>query len=462
MALINLYKVTKTLTDLLTQNIIQNIDPSLAGLLNVTAIPPEPDKMENPSNTLNLYLYHVAEDPYYKNALGSGSDVPNVATAPMALSLFYILTAHHETASTFDAEPQQKLMGYALKTFHDFPVITDRTRINSTLILDPDLRGRDNSLQVILRPVSPEDAVAFWSTEETRTARLSAYYEIRVVMLEPEEPKTMPGIVLNLGAFLIQLGSPHLECSQNLVSFLLPESTGITDMQRIEATPARVSTDVGDPSSPNNRLLLGGANLAIGKSRSLVLKNALWARQGFEAVVIDPDLNPAWPLAFRSDRIELDIAPSLALDPSTTLTVFPGVYTAAVRVVKDEKVILNQLKQISDTSNEAAFFVAPRITGHTPPDADKRITVEIEPTFDLTHGAGTDQELEIRIVMAGRTYERRNFDPAPSVPADNDGRFEVSPSSVTLQAFDVVPGDYPFRLIVNGAESAPFWIELGP
>jgi len=47
-------------------------------------------------------------------------------------------------------------------------------------------------------------------------------------------------------------------------------------------------------------------------------------------------------------------------------------------------------------------------------------------------------------------------------PANNDGRFEVAAHSVTFQAFDVSPGDHPFRLIVNGAESAPFWIELSP
>src|SRR5918999_5625249 len=271
MALRNLYKVTKTLTDLLKQNITKNIDTSLDGQLTVTAVPP--DKVEDPSNTLSLHLYHVAEDPYYKNALGPGSDVPNVAKAPMALSLFYILTAHHELDLAFDAEAQQKLMGYALKTFHDFPVITDQTRVNGTGILDEDLRGKDNSLQVILRSVSAEDALAFWNSEQTRTARLSAYYEVRVVMLEPEEPKTMPGIVLNLGTFLIQLGSPHLDCSQSVVSFLLPASTGITEPQRIEATPARVSTDAGDPSSPNNRLHLRGTNLALGKSRRLDRKS---------------------------------------------------------------------------------------------------------------------------------------------------------------------------------------------
>jgi hypothetical protein len=340
--------------------------------------------------------------------------------------------------------------------------------IDGTPILDPDLRGKDNTLQVILRPVPPEDAIAFWSSEDQRTARLSAYYEVRVVLLEPEKPKTMPGIVLNLGTFLVQLGAPHFDRSQSVVSFSLPASTGIADPQRIEATPARVSTDVGDPSSPNNRLILRGTHLAIGKSRSLVLKNALWAKQGFDTVVIDPALNPAWKIGFRSDRIELEIDKTLKVGAITDLVVFPGVYTASLRVIKDAKVILNQLKQISDMSNEVAFIVAPRIKSHTlpdpllPPGLNKRITVEIEPTFDLTHGAGTSQELEVRIVMAGRTYERKDFDPSPPDPADNDGRFEVSADSVTLQAFDAFPGDHPFRLIVNGAESAPIWIELSP
>ena len=55
----------------------------------------------------------------------------------MALRLYYILTVHHDTGddSVFDPLTQQKLMGFALKTFHDFPVITDRTRINGTDVL---------------------------------------------------------------------------------------------------------------------------------------------------------------------------------------------------------------------------------------------------------------------------------------------------------------------------------------
>jgi hypothetical protein len=268
MALINLYKVTKTLTELLKVNVIANIDSALAGTLQVTAVPPE--KVDNVTNQLNLFLYHIAEDAYYKNALGPGSDVPNVAKTPMALNLFYILTVHHEGGGDpdLDMEEQQKLMGYALKTFHDFPVITDQTEIDGTRILDETLQGKQNSLEVILRPVSPEDAIAFWSSEEARTVRLSAYYEVRVVMLEPEPPKTMPGIVLNLGTYLVQLGTPQLTSSQSLVQFQLPAQNGGL-IQQVTATPARVTLDSSNPLSRSSqsfrikRHQSGGRDIAI-------------------------------------------------------------------------------------------------------------------------------------------------------------------------------------------------------
>ena len=461
MALLDLSKVTRTLEALLRQNIAR---PEVGGLtVNVTPLPPE-SVAGSAQNTLSLHLYHVAAEPYYTNAPGPGRDVPDVATNPLALCLYYILTAHHRsTDEELDPFTQQNLIGLAMKTMHDFPVLTDRTRIDGspTPVLDPDLIGRDNHLQIVLRPVSPEDALSFWSSEEQRTARLSAYYEVRVVMLEAERPRTMPGTVFGLGAFLVQIGSPSIDCSRSVVSFPLPATTGASEPQRIEATPARVSTDPGDPAAPNNRLALLGTHLASGSSRTLVWRNALWARQGFESAAIDPGLNPAWGLEFRSDRVQVDLAPELAVDPATTLTVFPGLYSCSLRVVKDEQVVLGRLKQVVDSSNEVGFFVAPRIAGHGPPGPDGRITVDLEPTFDLTHGLGTDEELEVQLVVVGRVYER-GFLPSPPSPSDNDGRFEIAAHSVTLQPlFGVAAaGDHPLRLVVNGAESQPFWVEI--
>ncbi|MGH8563237.1 MAG: DUF4255 domain-containing protein [Gammaproteobacteria bacterium] len=472
MALINLYKVTKTLTDLLTQNITQNIDPSLTGLLSVTAIPP--DKVENPSNTLSLHLYHVAEDPHYKNVLGRGNDVPNVARAPMALSLFYILTAHHETDSTFDAETQQKLMGYALKTFHDFPVITDQTKIDGSLILDADLRGRDNTLQTIMRTISPEDALAFWNSEQQKNARLSAYYEVRVVMLEPEKPKTTPGIVLSLGTFLVQIGTPYLDRSQSLVQFKIPQKNGGT-VQRVEATPARVTLDRSATApEAHNRLLLLGTNLTIGKSRSLFFKH--WAKLPppdgpvEQTVVVDLAQNPDWKVEFQTDRVAVKLASTLRhVKPDGTtvdLPVLPGFYSVFIRSVKDEKVINNELKQISVSSNEIGFAVAPRvlppISGHHVADGNGNIQIDLGSEFDpLDPNLPEDA---IQVIVDGEVYTDAGVDPPPSAK-----EFFVTNAPSNLirikPHFPVAVTEleaHPFRLIVNGAESAPFWIELSP
>jgi hypothetical protein len=471
MALLNLYKVTKTLTDLLKENITRNIDTSLPSTFDVTAIPPE--QVENAENRLNFFLYHIAEDAYYKNALGPGSDVPNVAKTPMALNLFYILTAHHEGAeeAQFDAETQQKLMGYGLKTFHDFPVITDQTQIDGTQVLDAELRGKDNSLEVILRPVSAEDSVAFWGSEDTRTVRLSAYYEVRVVLLEPELPQTMPGIVLNLGMYLVQVGSPHLAGSQSLIRFQLPTRNGGA-VQQVEASPARVTLDNSpNPPEAHNRFQLLGTNLTVGKSRSLVLKNGIWAKLPppngpIEQTVINLVQNPDWQVGFITDRVEVKLAPTLthvkADGTTVNLSVLPGFYSVFVRSVLEEKVISNDLKQIVATSNEIGFAVAPRIVGHTAPDANGNIQIALGGEFDpLNPNLPVDA---IQVVVAGEVYEPVLADP----PANSREFFVTNTPSDLIRIkppFPVVVSEqiaYPFRLIVNGAESAPFWIELNP
>jgi hypothetical protein len=463
----NLFKVTKTLADLLSQNITQNIDKNLSGLLTVTAIPPE--NVENPSNTLSLFLYHVGEDPYYKNAPGPGNDVPNVAKSPMALSLFYILTAHHEIEKNFDAETQQKLMGYALKTFHDFPVVTRRTQVNGVQLLDSDF-GSD-TIQIILRTVTPEESLAFWKSEDKRTARLSAYYEVRVIMLEPEPPKTVPGIVLNLGSFLLQLGSPNLERSQSVVRFKIPEKNGGA-IQEIQATPAQVVVDnSATPPSAHNHFLLLGTNLNAGKSRSLILKNSIWANLSSlagppEDIVIDLAVNPEWSLEFRPDRVTVKVASTLRdiKSDGTTLDLplLPGFYTASERVIVAEKVINNELKRIVQSSPEVSFAVAPRIEGHDPPDGAGNIQINIGPEFDVLDTNFSDDAIQVSV--DGEVYSRVDTDP----PANVKEFFVANSPSNLIRIrphFPVVvtqPEAHALGIVINGAQSAPFWIEVNP
>ena len=463
MPLFDLSHVTTSLADALRLNVLR-LEPTLAGLV-VSTLPPE--RVSGEMNTINLYLYHVAEDPHYRNLVGNLSDARPVQTKPMSLILYYILTTHHEVNSTFDTVIEQRLMGYALKTLHDYAVIDDDTEISGTQVLHTDLRGRDNRLEVALRPVTPEDSIAFWSTEDRQTARLSAYYEVRYVLLEPDPPQRLPGVVLSLGTFIVDIASPQLAGSRSEVTFTLPAQAGGGE-QTIVASPARV----GPPGPPNgNRLTLLGTNLAIGQARRLYLRNARWRERvpELERVLVDPDLpqNAAagWTIAEASDRIEVTLGTQLSVavpaGPAIVLPVEPGIYHARVEVVKELRVIQGQLKEITDTSNETSFAVTPRVVGAAvvDPVPPQGIRLDLDPSVDLTP-AGAPGPLEIIVVVDGESYAR--FDPTVTGATFDIGEFEPANDTLVFRArFDpTVPGTHPFRVIVEGAESQPFWIEL--
>ncbi|MGH8472918.1 MAG: hypothetical protein ACREVJ_10790 [Gammaproteobacteria bacterium] len=70
----------------------------------------------------------------------------------------------------------------------------------------------------------------------------------------------------------------------------------------------------------------------------------------------------------------------------------------------------------------------------------------------------------IQVIVDGEVYTRVDFDP----PANAKEFFVTNAPSNVIRIephFPVAVTEleaHPFRLIVNGAESAPFWIELSP
>ena len=83
MPLDDLSDVTRSLVRLLRLNIrrLEGIAPGDPTTITVTPEPPEAIG-ESAQNLLSLHCYHVAEDAYYKNLPGPGSDPPNVAKNP--------------------------------------------------------------------------------------------------------------------------------------------------------------------------------------------------------------------------------------------------------------------------------------------------------------------------------------------------------------------------------------------
>jgi hypothetical protein len=396
---------------------------------------------------------------------GPGNDARNIARAPMALALFYILTAHHEQNPDIDALTQQRLMGLALKTMHDYPIVVDRLMIDAGAgagaqpVLDPALQGNDNPLQIILRPLTPEDTLAFWSTDDQQTARLSAYYEVRVVMLAPEAPERFPGVVLSIGEYVRALGAAALAGSRSTVHFTVPAAIG-GGAQAVTVEPARVQLDPGS-APPHDAVTLLGSKLTSGIEQRLVLRNAAWSRliAPVNRVELDPAMNPGWEINLAADRIEFRAQPNLAfLDGGVPriIDVLPGIYSASVRTVIGDRVFAGERMTSGVESNQVPFAIGPRIAGHGPPDpVTRRIRIDIVAAFDLSLPSIT-----VELVVQGDAYV--HLAAFTGNPAIDDGAFVVDAAGLVLQPLfnPLAPGFHAVRLMANGAEAQPFWIEI--
>src|SRR5207253_6110486 len=115
--------------------------------------------------------------------------------------------------------------GQAMKTFHDHATINDNTAIIEVpntphpVLVE---RDRNNALSIVLRKIEPEQSLAIWTTGERQFARLAAYYTVGLVLLDPDPPRRMPGIVLSLGAVVTPLGHVRLNTSRSQLAFALP------------------------------------------------------------------------------------------------------------------------------------------------------------------------------------------------------------------------------------------------
>jgi Pvc16 N-terminal domain len=467
MATGNLFLVTQTLTRLLDLNVRALL--TRAGLpttLNVSAMPPE--RVGSEANTLNLHLYHVVEDAHYRNDPPLGSGGTPVARQPLGLSLYYILTAHHQINDVFDAQTQQMLFGLAMKTMHDHPRLTEYLAIAPGIgptetVMPSGLIGRDNQFDVALRPLTPEESMSFWHADDSATTRLSAYYEVRPVFIEPEPVTGISGIVFDLGLFVSAGAAPRIDHAAGLLQFTPPVATGLP-LQLIETRPARATLAPGLPEGPVNRITLGGSALAgdgsAGSAR-IVLRSQSWRAlvPPVRAARVDPALNPLWAVSFNERRAVFDMQGTLNMQPDggpvISLETTPGLYAVSIETIRTQETANGTVRTSVSESNQIAFSLGARILLADPPDGAGRIAIHVVNLFDMLSA-----DLDVQLAVDGIIYpEVAAF---TGVPANDRGHFRRIAGAVQLHplASAVTPGAHPVRLVVNGAESQPFWIIL--
>jgi hypothetical protein len=446
MALTNLSQVTSTLITLLGERV-----SALYGS-SVEVVPQSPDQIPSTAlHTVSVYLYHAREDAHYKNAEPPAGKIANT---PLALSLFYVVTAHHYDE---DLKPviliEQELMGYALKTLHDYPIITDTTQIGATLILHEGLRDADNHLQIIYRPVLPEDSVSFWNGDDERLIRFSAFYEVRVILVKPEAPTQLPGYVLSVGNYIMPTGVMHIASSHSVVRFTPPGGSSLA----LPASPARVALDTSAPpptEDPNNLLTLRGTRLGGGR---IVLRSPLFGTTGNQ-IVIDPASNPDWAITVTATRVTARVHGSVVVS-GLPVPILPGTYGVSIQLSTTHELPGGLSKTLVSRSNEVAVAFTPFIVSHDPDPIvgdtlPVAVTLQTSDEVDLTEVALTD----LSVVVAGQVYASTTDPPAVREFRVSDGNH----IELGLHFTDTDLGAYPIRLIIRGAESPPFWIVIGP
>ena len=434
MALLDLSLVTSALVELLKAHIGNSPAwPSTASAPLVTAQPPD----QLAAKTLGVYLYHVSEDSHLKNQPPHGGDSPPVRFTPMGLQLYYQLSALGEGADGLATLQEQLLIGAAMKALHDYPVIDDNTRVPRRAPAAPlnvlrsvGLDGADNKIRISLQPVAYHEAQSFWNASSL-APRLAVYYQVSVVLLEPDKPSTMSGRVMTYGLQSFVGGAPRLDGSQNTISVHVP---GLAP-QSLLARPAEVPV--------GGHVEFTGFDL-FGDATEVLLQHFGWPDR--------KQADPTWGVLATDDRISFTIQERVDGRPIT-----PGLYSARARVIKRRTMPDGSSRDFGFVSNDTPFSISARIDSVTM--AADLGTIR---GYVFTNPDAATPPLppdSIQLCIAGVVLTE--VAPEPPVVALTPGQFRVVDASTIdfRLPTEAVPGrPASVRLFVLGAESPAQWV----
>ena len=249
-----------------------------------------------------------------------------------------------------------------------------------------------------------------------------------MALLEPEKPTLRAGRVLKYGVYTFTRGAPRLDGSRSTVAFTDPESV----LRKVEIQPAEAAIR----NLPNNtgEIIFFGSDLA-GDDTTLLIKSTLLD----EPVEVGPD----WGVTATNNEIFAAVHP---LAGSTKI--MPGMYSAVAKVKTHQMGPDNVLRTFIKTSNEMPFIVTPRID-------------QISSAGNVVTVKGAEFPDPLVFPEAVEVFVGSHKLPL-QMSTLQDGEFKVV-DSTTLQFQYPIAGinsneTVPFRLIINGAESAPNWV----
>lgn len=403
--------VSAVLTDLLNNGLIDHNLTAAVGLVKVSSKPPDRVIPAGGADTnqLNLFLYHVAPNPGWRNVAlpARDSDGARVSNPPLALDLFYLLTAYGE--KDFQAEV---LLGYAMQLFHETPVLTRDairkalgapspvdTTILPSLLNAADLAEQVEQIKIMPQSMSTEEMSKLWTALQT-SYRPTAAYQVSVVLIESTKA-TRPTLPVRRRILeVIPFQRPTIDAIESIVNAAAP--------------------------------IVAGSTIVI-KGRQL--------RGNITSVVVGgTSIIPA-PADIRDDRIEVTLPATLRAGLQSTQVVHQidlGDPPAAHRGVE---------------SNVSAFVLHPTLAPPLPP----LLIVSRAAGLPLAFAPNVGRSQRVVLLLGEHNppvgVPARAFNVA--APAENGLAVGIpDTSTIVFSITDVALADYFVRVQVDGAESA--------
>jgi hypothetical protein len=393
-----------------TYKAIAGVSSSLKALLrdrmtepaNITIAPPDVQVDNISGRRINLYLYHMSENPYLKNQEIPGEGYPGAyGNPPLSLDLRYIFTAFgtKDTGPDGDLEAQQ-ILGDAMRVLHDIAIITpdlveEKKLSPKPRILDPSLWGEFEQVKITFQPAGLDEISKIWTALPNVNFRRSVLYEVSVVQVQSKKPRSIALPVKLNRVYALPMRSPLIQ-----QIFRQPP----VDNQLIAAV------------EEGETLRLVGTNF-----RAPVTRVTMDGVTGTIASISDSQID--------------------VVVPPGTLKI--GLHSLQI----EQDVMLNEVdgqppvQRPAFRSNLAGFLLLPKLVTVTPPTATAgdTITVTVQPAVAPT------QE---KILLLGD-----NAVPAVPVPFDSSPSNNVQFTLPVAPDPVVPPGNYFLRIRIDGAES---------
>lgn len=185
--------VTQTLLQVI-DDAVNNGPQAFPGGVKVIAQPPHEVQTDVEALQVNLFLYRTEIAAGLRNEDPLDIAPGESAQPPLPLALHYLITPYVQGGKDLDAH---RLLGLASRAVHEQSQLS-HTQLRESAVFS-NVSTQLDGIRITWQPLAENDIYSLWSAFQT-PYRLSAAFEVRVILIDSRQPPRTPVPVIRRGA----------------------------------------------------------------------------------------------------------------------------------------------------------------------------------------------------------------------------------------------------------------------